>query len=114
MTDFIGTLSRDLTRFEKELQRAKDDDAYMVILVEENLTNAIDFRNKCPYLHYNIRVPPEFIFHRVRALIQKFDNIQFLFVDSHHDAVKTVEDIFSLGADVKKYDLQLLKDSKII
>lgn len=114
MTDFVGTLSKGFERFEKELQRAKDDDAYLIIMVEENLSNAIDFRNKCRYLHSNITVAPTFIFHRVRELIQRFDNIQFLFINNHEDAGNMVERLFSYGNEIKKYDLQLLKDIKII
>lgn len=114
MTDFVGTLSKGFIRFEKELQRAKQDGAYLIILIEENLSNALDFRNKCPYLHRNIVVPPSYIFHRVRELIQQYDNIQFLFINSHDDASDMVERLFSYGKDIKKYDLQLLRDIKII
>lgn len=113
LTDFVGTLSSGFERFKKELQRAKDDNAYLIILVEENLANSLDFRNK-RLLHYKVRIPPTFIFHNVRELIQEYDNIQFLFVDSHKDARDMVENIFSFGEDIKKFDLQLLKDSKII
>lgn len=113
LTDFVGTLSGGLTRFKKELQRARDDKAYLIILVEANLGDALDYKTK-RLLHYKVRVPPEYIFHNVRELIQQFDNIQFLFVDSHFEAQDMVENIFSFGEDIKKFDLQLLKDSKII
>ena len=79
--DLIGTLSSGLERFKNEIKRAEEEDAYMVILVERKLEECLAF-NKLPYVYKkNTRVTPDFIFHNVRELIQKFAHIQFLFVD---------------------------------
>jgi len=75
--DLIGTLSAGLERFENEIKRAQEEDAYMVILVERKLEECLAF-NKLPYVYKkNTRVTPDFIFHNVRNLIQKFPHIQF-------------------------------------
>ena len=78
--DLIGTLSSGLERFKNEINRAAEENAYMVILVEKNLDECLAF-NRLPYVYKkNTRVTPDFIFHNVRDLIQEFPHIQFLFV----------------------------------
>jgi hypothetical protein len=112
-SDFIGTLSGDYERFEREITRAKEDNAYLIILVEERLDNLLNYKD-LGYLNRNIRIAPEFVFHNVRVLIQKYPHIQFLFINSHKEIGEMIEKLFSIGEDIKQYDLQLLKDSDII
>jgi ERCC4-type nuclease len=109
LNDLIGTLFSGYDRFIREIERAKNDDACLVILVECNLSDSIDYRNR-KTLNYHITIPPEVIFHKVRNLIQQYSHIQFLFVHSHNKAAEIVEKLFSLGSQIKKYDLQLLYD----
>ena len=51
--DLIGTLSAGLERFESEIKRAQEEDAYMVILVERKLEECLAF-NKLPYVYKKI------------------------------------------------------------
>ena len=112
--DLIGTLSAGLERFENEIKRAAEEDAYMVILVERKLEECLAF-NKLPYVYKkNTRVTPDFIFHNVRELIQKFPHIQFLFVDGRVECVRIVKKLLLTKILKTKFDLQLAYDLKLL
>ena len=113
LSDFIGTISGGYDRFINEIERAKENDAYLIILVEETLSNALSFQY-LPHISKKIRATPEFIFHRVRNLIQDYPNIQFLFVNGRKESSRMVELIFTSGCAYKKIDLQLAYDTKIL
>ena len=113
LSDFISTISGGYQRFIKEIERAKEDDAYLVVLVEESLTNALSFQY-LPHISKKIRATPEFIFHRVRDLIQQYPNVQFLFVNGRKESSRIVELIFTCGCAYKKIDLQLAYDTKAL
>ena len=112
--DLIGTLSAGLERFENEIKRAEEEDAYMVILVERKLEECLAF-NKLPYVYKkNTRVTPDFIFHNVRELIQKFPHIQFLFVNGRVECVRIVKKLLLTQILKTKFDLQLAYDLKLL
>lgn len=113
LSDFISTISGGYERFIKEIERAKENDAYLVVLVEESLTNALSFQY-LPHISKKIRATPEFIFHRVRDLIQQYPNVQFLFVNGRKESSRIVELIFTCGCAYKKIDLQLAYDTKVL
>ena len=113
LADFISTISGGYDRFVNELERAKENDAYLVILVEETLTNALSFKY-LPHISKKIKATPEFIFHRTRSLIQMYPNIQFLFVDGRKESSRVVELIFTCGCLYRKIDLQLTYDNKAL
>tara|TARA_R100000008_G_scaffold86663_1_gene80737 strand:+ start:10679 stop:11617 length:939 start_codon:yes stop_codon:yes gene_type:complete len=111
--DFIGTLSGGFERFEKEIKRAEESQSSLIVLVERSLNECIAFR-KLPYVSKKIKATPEFIFSNVRTLIQKYPNVQFLFVNGREESVRVIEKIFFNGDEHKKYDLQLAYDLKIL
>ena len=112
--DFIGTMSGGLERFKNEIERAKDADAYLVVLVEESLANCLSF-NYLPHVYKkNTKATPEYIFRNVRDLIQEYPHIQFLFVHGRKKASEIVEKIFMCDCLYKKIDLQLAYDSKVL
>ena len=57
--------------FETDATFTNKKNGYMVILVEDSLQNALNFKY-LPYISKRIRATPEFIFHRIRNLIQKY------------------------------------------
>ena len=59
-----------------------------------------------------IKATPEFIFHRVRMITQKYPNVQFLFVNGRKEATRVVERIFTSGCAHEKHDLQLAYDMR--
>ena len=114
LADFISTISvQNYDRFCREIERAAEHEANLIIVVEESLTNALSFPF-LPHISKKIRVTPEFIFHQVREMIQKYDHIQFLFVKGRKESVRVIEKIFFSGCIYKKIDLQLAYDKKIL
>ena len=113
ISDFVGTLSGGYERFEKEIIRSVENDAYLIILVEDSLDNCKSF-NYLPHVSKKIRATPEFVFHNVRELIQKYPTIQFLFVNGRKEASRIIQRIFSCKCFHKKVDLQLAYDAKVL
>ena len=114
LADFISTISvQNYERFCREIERAAENEANLIIVVEESLTNALSFPF-LPHISKKIRVTPEFIFHQVRDMIQKYDHIQFLFVKGRKESVRVIEKIFFSSCIYKKIDLQLAYDKKIL
>ena len=114
LADFISTLSvKNFERFEREIQRAKTMDANLIILVEDTLTNALSFKY-LPHISKKIKVTPEYIFHNVRLLIQKYPHIQFLFVNGRKESKRVIQKIFFSGCAYKKIDHQYAYDQKVL
>ena len=110
INDFIGTLSGGYERFEREIIRAKEAKSYMIILIEEPLSNAVKFNVLEQIYKKGMKVTPEYIFHNVRELIQKYNHIQFLFVKDREEASEMVKKIFCYGEQIKIIDLQFMYD----
>ena len=114
LSDFISTISvQNYDRFCREIERAYENEANLIIVVEDTLTNALSFPY-LPHISRKIKVTPEFIFHQVRDMIQKYDHIQFLFVKGRKESVRVIEKIFFSKCVYKDIDLQLAYDKKIL
>lgn len=113
LQDFIGTLGKDIDRFHREIERAQKDGAYLIVLVEESLTNALSF-NYLPWVNKFTKATPEFVFHNVRDVLQTYSNIQFLFAAGRNEAVSLLLKIFYSGYDFRAFDNQLAHDCHII
>ena len=113
ITDFIGTMSGGFDRFKKEVERAQEAEAKLIVLVEESLSNSLSF-NYLPYVSKKIKASPEFIFHNVRDLLQQYENLHFLFVKGRVEAARVTEKLFLNGASYHKVDLQLAYDLNML
>lgn len=113
LSDFLGTISGGYDRFNREIARAVEHNATLIVLVEEDLSKSFEF-NKLGYISKFTKVKPSFIFHRVRELIQGYPNIQFLFCGGRHEAARICKKILFNGAILKNYDLQLVHDDGIL
>ena len=114
LSDFISTLSvKNYDRFKNEIDKAKKNNSYVIVMVEEVLQNALSFQY-LPHISKKIKATPEYIFHNVRDLLQRYDNLQFLFVDGRGEMTRLVESIFASKCFYKKIDLQLAYDMKIL
>ena len=114
VNDLIGTLSGGYERFLRELVRAKEANAYLIILVEESFSNCMSFNYLPHVFQKGTKVTPEYLFHNVREIIQNHEHLQFLFVDGRKEASRVVEKIFSCGHIYKKVDLQYAYDEKML
>jgi len=112
--DLIGTLSSGLERFKNEINRAAEENAYMVILVERNLNDCLAFNRLKHVYKKNTRVTPDFIFHNVRDLIQEFSHIQFLFVNGRDECIRIVKKLLLSDVLKEKHDLQLAYELKLL
>lgn len=107
--DAWGTFSGGIERFEREVIRAKEAGAYLVILVE----SPFDTLEKFPMqrqVYGKIKIPVEFIYHNIRDLMQRYEHIQFLFTKDREEASRIIQKIFSADEQVKEVDLQYLLD----
>ena len=114
LSDFISTLSiKNYNRFKNEINKALNNNSYIIVMVEETLSNALSFRH-LPHISKKIKATPEYIFHNVRELLQNYNNLQFLFVDGRKEMTRIIEAIFSSKCFYKKIDLQLAYDMKVL
>jgi len=109
--DFAHSFGKDIDRLEREIIRCKDNGDYMIVLVQCPLSKALGF-NHLWEMKYS-KVSPEYVFGNVRDLLHRYDNLQFLFIDKE-DSEKVVLDIFKMGDNVRKTDLQYARDLKLI
>ena len=113
ITDFIGTLSGGYDRFCREIERASAADVDLIVLVERPIQECLSFQY-LSYVSKKIKVTPEFVFHNVREIIQKYPNVQFLFVDGREECVRVMKNIFFSDGHFRNYDLQLMYDLKLL
>jgi len=114
LSDFISTLSvKNYDRFKNEINKALNNNSYIIVMVEETLSNALSFKY-LPHISKKIKATPEYIFHNVRELLQNYNNLQFLFVDGRKEMTRIIEAIFSSKCFYKKIDLQLAYDMKVL
>ena len=114
LPDFVGTMSQGLERFTKELERANNTGVYLVMIVENTLQEALTF-NHLPWMkRVKTKATPDYIFHNLRELIQKFPRFQPLFVNGRTQVKEYMMKGFSSGDTFCNYDLQLLYQLKLI
>jgi len=114
LSDFISTLSvKNYDRFKNEIEKALKNNCYIIVMVEETLSNALSFQY-LPHISKKIKATPEYIFHNVRELLQNYNNLQFLFVDGRKEMTRIIESIFASKCFYKKIDLQLAYDMKVL
>jgi len=113
VSDFIGTLSGGFDRFAREIERAGEAEASLIVLIEEDLNKCRSF-NFLPHVSRKIKATPEYIFHNVRYLIQAYPHLQFLFVKDRKESSRVIEKIFLSNNTHKYYDLQYCYDMKVL
>ena len=111
LEDFIGSFSSGFDRLNREMQRAKDKNAHIIIMVESKIDNLLSF-NRLKYLRTKASV--DFILKRTRDLLLNHDNVQICCVDGRERASEFVEKVFRLETDPKKIDFQFMIDSKLL
>lgn len=102
LADFIGTLSLGYDRFVREIERAKEVGAYLVILVECPLSEALQHKPK------HSMVNMAHVFKNLRDILSRSKHVQALFVGDRDEAAESVRVLLSAGDSVKHVDLQYL------
>lgn len=111
IADFAHSFGKDKERLEREFNRCAANDDYMVVLVQCPLSKALSF-NYLWEMKYS-KVSPEFVFANMRDLLHRYNNLQFLFIDKD-ESERVILNLFKMGQNVRKTDLQYVYDLKLI
>ena len=104
--DFKGTLSGGMSRFRKELERVKEFDSYLFIVVESDLTKI--YKNNMFGSH---RSNLKFIYHNMRLLTHEFKGrCQFVFTGNRANSQSIIPKILTIGEPLWGVDLQYYID----
>jgi len=106
LSDLFGTLSGGRERFEKEIERAKKLEGYIVVIVESTLNNMMYQKQKFS------KASGDFIAHNMRQLLRKYNNLQFVFCDGKEEAKNRTLEILSMDENIFNIDLQYYFDTK--
>lgn len=108
LSDLISTLSSGFERFEREVERCKQANGYLVLVCETSINKFLSF-NFSRTGRYS-KASPEFIFHRFRDICKKFpENLQFCFSGSRSASAELIPFILSLGIEkARQIDFQYL------
>lgn len=125
LNDLVGSLSQrkmerktrkgitehnSFDRFDRELMRAKEQNLYVVMVVESSITDAQRF-DYLPQMQW-VRASPDYILHNLRTLLVRYPlNFQCVFADGRSEMVRVIMKIFELGEQVKITDLQFAMET---
>jgi hypothetical protein len=104
--DFKGTLSGGFQRFKRELQRVKDFESYLFIVVESNMSKI--YKNNMFGPH---KSSLDFVYHNMRVLAHEFaGHCQFIFTGNRANSQSVIPKILTLGQELWNVDLQYYID----
>lgn len=106
LADLCGTLSSGIERFEREISKAEALDAYIVVMVDDKYSNAIDYSSK----KFNQKITGAHLFFEIRRLSEKYSNLQFIFSGSRNKSSELIKKILLMKDLAKEVDLEYLKD----
>ena len=110
ITDLWGTMSKGYDRFCREIERAKDSGAYVIVMIDYAYSKATGYNFNKKYS----KSTSKFIFHRIRKMLQTYDNVQFVFSGGRDQSEYLIKKIGLIGEKAKTYDIQYLLDTKKI
>lgn len=106
--DFKGTLSGGFERFKRELDRVKEFDSYLFIVVESDLKKL--YKNNLFGPH---KSNLEFVYHNMRLLTHEYANYcQFVFTGSRKQSEYIIPRILKMGKKLWNVDLQYYLDKE--
>lgn len=114
LIDLVCTLSGGISRFEAEIYRARKDNAYLIILVEEPISKLYALKSLPQFKNTKIKASPDYILYQVRSLMQDHNHINFVFCDGRKDAKLVLYKILFSNGICKDIDIQLAKSKKLI
>jgi hypothetical protein len=106
-TDFKSTLSMGLSRFKKELQRARDFDSFLYVLVESSIAEIIKNNSFSPH-----KSNLSFVWHNMRELTHEFARTcQFIFSGGRKQSEKIIPILLLAGPELWNSDIQYYIDN---
>ena len=112
--DFIGTLSlKNLERFKREIQRAREADSYIFIVIESDLAGLEAYMRAAKRNNFGpSKTNLNFIYHNMREISHEFyDVCQFVFTGSRENSEKIIKKILYFGESLWNVDLQYYLDN---
>ena len=110
--DLWGSVASNnsFARFTREIERAKKQNKYIIVLVESSFSSFFYAQN-----WFLRRVNPDFIAHRIRDLCRNFPStIQFLFCEGRKEAAKLIPYLLFFNEEILEIDLQFGYNSGLI
>lgn len=111
LQDFLGSVSSGFDRLCREMQRAKDDNANVIILIESAIEKLLGFEYA---RHIHSKASLDFILKRTRDLLLRFNNVQIVCVDGRKVASEFITNIYKININPKSIDFQYEMDCKNI
>ena len=104
-------MSKEYSRFERELERAKNNGAYIIILIEVKYSDLLSIE----YLPQTkwVRASSEFLMKRARDLYLKFDNFQMIAGGNRTECINLLNKLVKIN-DIQTFDIQYLINCKLI
>ena len=108
--DFKTTLSSgNLDRFKRELERAREFNSYVFVVVESNLEK---IKKRNVFASHKVNLP--YIWHNMRLISHEYKDVcQFVFAQSRKGSEKIIPKILKYGRRIWDVDLQYFIDKKI-
>lgn len=104
--DFCGTLSTEYKRFVRELERCRQSNSFLFIVVESNLYKLRDLNRYAPK-KFNL----DFIFHNMKQLQRDYrDCCQFVFAGNRSSSQILIPKLLMLGPKMWNVDVQYFLD----
>jgi hypothetical protein len=105
-SDFLGTLSSGLDRFEKEIQRAVELGGYLFVVTESSIAKIQENHKR-----YNKKTNLKYVFHNMRYLSHKYPRkIQFLFTSNRSISKDIIPRLLYNGEKLWQVDMQYYID----
>lgn len=111
--DFIGTLSLgNIDRFKREMERVRNADAYMFIVIESNLKDLESYMRAAKSKKFGpYKTNLKFIYHNMREVMHEFEDCcQFVFADNREGLEIIIPKILFFGRIIWGVDLQYYID----
>jgi hypothetical protein len=107
--DLQGTLGKyNLERFKREIQRAKEMDAYLFVVIESSVSKIIK-ENKI----FNRRTNVDYVLKQIKEISHEYArSCQFVFMDTREKASEIIPRILVYGKKIWETDMQYFLDKK--
>lgn len=111
LSDWAGVMSKGYDRFCRELDRAKKENAYILILIEGKYSDLLSI-NYLPQTKF-LKASSEFLLKRARDLYIKYDNFQMIAGGNRSECISLFNKLLTIK-DIKTHDIQYLLDNNKI